>query len=355
MKISIKKDERNGFDRILALLNQLIDTTTSTIKDYTSQAKTISLNCTVTNASLTQNQQNLLSMRNNYTTELKNLGSLKKINKIIANLTSQRSLLKKERKLYVGSYTKINSNFLKFKTLVQKALKEAGNVYTDVSRLYRFSLKTKLKADQKSMAEMSKEDAKYAYVRLKDLLVEIGQLDDTPLCLFREQLQKNIKRWAPTSDNYLVASNSSLEINATLTNFANYYSNKMNNFTNANKTIFTYDTKISSLTALISNYKYNHKKNYEILKNNLVALIALNNQSIASSTTLLTLVKQQCVENIQSLSNKITITNSQFKSYTKLKLYFMNNYHIAASMKKKYHGNINVKSLKNATAAKLKK
>lgn len=352
MKLSEEKDQ-SGFDKILGLLTTLIDTTKANVAAWEKEEKSLALNCTVQNGSLTISHSKLLAMRNTYSKQLKALVPPKDINQQIANLTKQKALAQKERDIYVAQYKKVASNWAEFQILIKKAFAETDTLYNDVQKIYLSTLKVQLKDSEKTLIGFVKDDTRYVYGRLKTIIEKIVEFDDTEPCIYREQLEKNIRRWTPSSKDFIIGVNASLEINVTLNNFNKYYVNRMANFSNANKTIFTYDNKILSLTSLINNYVNNHKKNYETIRNNLLALIKVNEQSIKTSANLIAITLKQCRENIANLVTKITSGNSEFESYTKLKLYFMNNYgQIAASMRNKYHGNINVGVLKQQTASK---
>ena len=232
--------------------------------------------------------------------------------------------------------------------LLTKAFSQIDCVSSNFLKLYSYSIKIDLKTEDKTMVEFLKKDTNFCYTSLKSLISDISALDDTNQCLYKEQLETNIIKTDPENKSYLVSSNSSKEINSTLNNMANYYKNKFSNFTNYDKSVLIYDTKISSFTKLINSYENDHKSNYDILRKNLQSLLTVNELSIQSSINLLNLLNKQCSDQASSFLYKIATSNDQYKSYINLKLYFMNNYgDIEKSMRNKYQGNINVTILNN--------
>jgi len=338
MKLSTNTGQSNGFARIISLLNDLVDTTSKSIKSYESQVKAISLNCSIQNSTLTKNYQELLDLKANYTSQLNKLETIEVLEKRIENATETRNRIIREKEIYTNTFKKVYADYLKFLKELKKAYPKVECMHTDFTKLLLYSVKPHLSLDDETMKSMVQDDLKFCHSQIKPNLVAIGELDDTELCKYREQLEINYKK-LNNLNNFPKGINASLAINNTLNNMNAYYFSKHSNFSNANKTIFTYKTQISNLFSLILNFK-KQLVNLVKLRETLITLLSNNQKAITSTVSLINLLKKQCVEEISILYSKIATANEQFKSYTDLKLYFTNNYSkLSQSFKDKYAGN----------------
>jgi len=353
MKLSTNAGQINGFARIISLLNDLVDTTSKSIKHYESQVKAISLNCSIQNITLTKNYQELLDLKANYTSQLNKIETIEVIEKRIRNATETRDRIIREKEIYTNTFKKVYADYLKFLEELKKAYPKVECIHTDFSKLLLYSVKPNLSFDDEMMKSMVQDDLKFCHSQIKSILVTIGELDDTELCKYREQLEINYKKFK-NLDNFPIGINASLAINNTLNDMNAYYFSKHSNFTNANKTIFTYETQISNLNSLIINFE-NQLVSLVKLRETFITLLGNNEKAIISTVSLINLLKKQCVDEISILNSKISTANKEFKSYTDLKLYFTNNYSkLSQSFKNKYAGNP-TPSKNNTSKTKLRK
>lgn len=310
-QISIMSQETTqsaGFEKILALLQELIDNNKHDLEANEKTLKNTTLNCETTNASLHLNLNNLNKMLGNYTQQLHNLPSKEAIQKQITNNQKELKIVIANRQEYIDSFQETNKTFHEFIVIYNKVFKLIADCgYSKVKALNEYS---KAKSVSAAVLELTVEEYNSCFRKYDDLITKhLSEYDDTPYLTFKTAMAYylNNSDYDCINGDYLKGMNNTLELNKTIVQFKGYYESKLAFFANYTQQVTLFDKAIQNYRKIISDFQSNIK-NYDDIKKDLTKLIEGTNSTIQSVLKTIELTNKDCTTQILNLKEKINIT-----------------------------------------------